>query len=61
MSSELNGGAGLTVEDLGHGQGELGEPPPVVGRLVLVGGRAGGIRLPEQDGRCSGEAEVEGG
>jgi len=49
----------LLVEDLGHRQGELGEPPPVVGRLVLGG--AGGVGLPEQDGGCSGDAEVEGG
>jgi len=57
----MNGTAagGLTVEDLGHGQGELGKPPAVVGRLVLGG--KGGIRLPEQDGGCSGEAEVDGG
>lgn len=50
----------LLVEDLGHGQGELCEPPAVVGRLAVVGG-AGGVRLAEQDGGCSSEAEVEGG
>lgn len=54
----------LTVDDLGHGQGELGEPPAVVGRLLVAadvrcGG--GGGTWAEQDGAREAEAEAHAG
>lgn len=44
----------LLVDDLGHGQGELGQPPAVVGRLV-VGFGGGGGTWAEQDGARDAE------
>lgn len=48
----------LLVADLGHRQGELGEPPAVIGRLrllVAVSGGAGGCRVEHSGG---GKAEA---
>jgi hypothetical protein len=48
----------LTVDDLGRWQGELGEPPAVVGRLLGCGGDGAWA---EQDGAREAEAEAEAG